>query len=137
MKYTILSIIGEKSIKGLSKKELLAISFIPLMILLIIFLSLISFNRMKEFEQKVDRTNSVIRNYDLLFLTVRDLGSYERSYAFSGDSVFLKSYHSSVDSTQSIISRLGTLLNDNPSQTASLNELKLSVNERIGILNKD
>ena len=79
----------------------------------------------------VDRTHVVMSDLRLLLGLVADAESGMRGYVVTSDARYLKPYESAKTAVPEVVARLDKLMADNPSQQATLSELKLLIERRM------
>jgi len=83
--------------------------------------------------QKVDHTNEVILNIELLNGAVKDVESATRGYVLSRNISFFSPFYGRRHLTDSLTARLRVLLADNDIQSGRLGTLKNLIDERVHI----
>ena len=82
----------------------------------------------------VDHTNEVLRYNEHILNGIREAESAERGYIITGDERYLAPYQTAQRDLPDSITKLQHLVQDNPTETAKLNELQSLISERLGVL---
>lgn len=116
----------------------LTLIFYSLIILMMAFLAYFnnqSFQSLTEKEYLVDHSKKVIYTIREILLALEDAETSQRGYIITGDSAYLKSYVSSLDSASLFQKQLKDLTLDNPTQQEHIRELDGFIKTKIDLLN--
>ena len=81
----------------------------------------------------VAHSRDVIETTQALFSSAVEVESAQRAYAYAGDARFLDHFDADAESVAATGAKLRTLVTDNPPQTARVDRLVDSLNERVAI----
>ena len=84
-----------------------------------------------EKDRWVEHTHQVLDQINTTFTTVKDLETSQRGFSILGDPALLVAYHSHAARLPGLVDQLGTLVQDNPGQTARVRELRAAVTAKI------
>lgn len=91
--------------------------------------------RMERHARDVGNTNKVINNLETMLSRIKDGETGTRGYLITGNPDFLKPYHGSYHSADSILKEVMSLTKDNPVEQRWLRELEVELSNRENISN--
>ena len=92
-----------------------------------------SFQHLKEQQQWVDHTYTVINKVETILSELKDVQSSQRGFVITGQDAYLEPYNEAVPTIEATFKELDQLIQDNPAQEARLKILKAKADLRIDI----
>ena len=90
--------------------------------------------RLRDSDRLVRHTYDVINAADDVLVTVVDAETGQRGFFITGDDAYLEPYNAAIAATDERLSRLHSLIADNPPQLQRLNELRELIQKRMDLL---
>jgi signal transduction histidine kinase len=111
-------------------------SFLAAFLLLIgvIIINWLSFNRMKDYASMVDHTRVVIGSFERVLNNIKSGELYSAKYARTNSNIFYNNYRNELEKITPEINTLRTLIGDNPVQAKRIDTLSRLVNNELPVL---
>ena len=99
--------------------------------------SFISIKNLIESSKMVKESNETIKNLNNVFSLLKDAETGQRGYLLSGDQAFLTPYDNAKAKISQAITELNSEITPSPVQTQNLERLKVNIESRLMILDKN
>src|SRR5690242_973409 len=118
----------------MSKKTLYAFIVSFILLITVIILNRITFDRMKKFTKQVDHTRDVITTFESISNNFKSAPIFTTTYLNDSLKSFYGLYKREADSIKPELSHLKSLVKDNPEQSRRIDTLSIAINEQLPLL---
>ena len=117
--------------KGKLPLIFLAFSASFIIMVLLSFFSIQRYSTFTEHSDRVTHSNLVIKMLYKTEVYLKDIDRWERGFLLTGDTSYLRTYYSTIDSLNGSLDILSRLVIDDPLQTKNIIFLRKNINSRL------
>ena len=112
----------------MNKRNLYSFLAAFLLLISVIIINWLSFNRMKDYAVMVDHTRVVIGSFERVLNDMKSGQLYSSKYAQTNSSIFYNNYKDELEKIAPEMNRLRTLVEDNSAQARRVDSLATLIN---------